>query len=39
MPGTGATTGATALVPSDQFAGPADGLPAKAGGRKHHHHH
>jgi membrane peptidoglycan carboxypeptidase len=39
MPGTDATTGATALVPSDQFAGSADGLPAKAGGRKHHHHH
>jgi membrane peptidoglycan carboxypeptidase len=38
MPGTDATTGEAALVPSDQSTGPGDGLPANTGGGKKHHH-
>ena len=39
MPGTDATTGEAALVPSDQSTGPGDGLPANPGGKKHRHKH
>jgi hypothetical protein len=37
MPGTDATTGETALVPSVASGGPADGVTGAPGGKKHHH--
>jgi membrane peptidoglycan carboxypeptidase len=37
MPGTDATTGETALVPSVASGGPADGVTGGPGGKKHHH--
>lgn len=37
MPGTGATTGEAALVPSVPPGTPTDAAPAAPGGKKHHH--
>jgi hypothetical protein len=38
LPGTGTTTDALALVPSELPSTPALGVPAQPGGKKHHHH-
>jgi membrane peptidoglycan carboxypeptidase len=39
MPGTDATTGESALVPSEQPVAPAPPSPSSQPGKKHHHHH
>jgi hypothetical protein len=39
MPGTDATTGESALVPSEQPVGPAPPSPSSQPAKKHRHHH